>query len=197
VKNKNQQHLLEKFTPTFMKRIIKKIFWKLAVIYYKIYFLEKGKFVEFGYRFRYMREDPHHSKVGERTIVEDFNVWNARNGNITIGERCFFGLNNILMGPIEIGDGVSTGPNVSVLGPRHPVLNADEMRRDKTIIGNNVWLGTGAIILFGVKIGDNAMISAGAVVTKDVENNAFVAGNPARDLTKLAKKSWQKQGEVT
>jgi acetyltransferase-like isoleucine patch superfamily enzyme len=40
------------------------------------------------------------------------------------------------------------------------------------------------------------MISAGSVVTKDVEDNAFVAGNPARDLTKLAQKSWQKQGET-
>ena len=195
MKNKERQHLLEKITPAFVKRIVKKIFWKLAVIYYKARFLEKGKLVEFGYRFRYMREDPYHSKVGEKTIVEDFNVWNARNGSITVGERCFFGLYNILMGPIEIGDGVSTGPNVSVLGPRHPVLNTGEQRRDKTIIGNNVWLGTGSIILFGVKIGDNAMISAGSVVTKDVEENAFVAGNPARDLTKLAQKSWQKQGE--
>ena len=195
MKDKDKQQLLEKITPTFIKRIIKKIFWKLAVIYYKIRFLEKGKFVEFGYRFRYMREHPYHSKIGERTIIEDLNVWNARNGNITVGERCFFGLYNILMGPLEIGNGVSTGPNVSILGPRHPVLNINEMRRDKTIVGNNVWLGTGAIILFGVKIGDNAMISAGSVVTKDVEVNAFVAGNPARDLTKLAKKSWQKESE--
>ncbi len=55
-----------------------------------------------------------------------------------------------------------------------------------TIIGNNVWLSTGCIIHFGVKIGDNAVVGPGSVVTKDVPENAYVAGNPARNITELS-----------
>jgi acetyltransferase-like isoleucine patch superfamily enzyme len=55
-----------------------------------------------------------------------------------------------------------------------------------TVIGNNVWLSAGCIIHFGVKIGDNAVIGPGSVVTKDVPENAYVAGNPARNITELS-----------
>jgi acetyltransferase-like isoleucine patch superfamily enzyme len=61
-----------------------------------------------------------------------------------------------------------------------------------TVIGNGVTIATGSIVLFGVKIGDNAVVSAGSVVNKDVPDNAFVAGNPARDITKIAQQAWQK-----
>ena len=57
---------------------------------------------------------------------------------------------------------------------------------DEIAIGNNVWIGGGAIILGGVHIGDNAVIAAGAVVTKDVPAGMLVAGNPARIMRRLA-----------
>lgn len=53
------------------------------------------------------------------------------------------------------------------------------------IIGNNVWIGAGAIILAGVSIGDNSVIGAGSVVTKNVEADTVVAGNPAREIRTL------------
>jgi maltose O-acetyltransferase len=95
------------------------------------------------------------------------------------------------MGPVEIGDELSTGPYVKILGPRHPVPPQADKQREKTIIGNNVWISTGSIILFGVEIGDNAIISAGSVVQKDVPAGAFVGGNPARNLSGLIQKAWQ------
>ena len=70
-----------------------------------------------------------------------------------------------------------------------------QVKRDKTIIGNNVWVSAGSIILFGVKIGDNAIISAGSVVTKDVPEGMFVGGNPARNLTALVRKAWNKANQ--
>lgn len=147
--------------------------------------------MEFGYRFRFDRSRPYRVRVGDRTIAEDFNVWNADLGDITVGKKCWFGLNNVLMGPVEIGDGLSTGPYVMILGPRHPVPTQATKQRQKTIIGNNVWISSGSIILFGVDIGDNAIISAGSVVVKDVPAGSFVGGNPARNLSGFVHKAWE------
>ncbi|WP_437787767.1 sugar O-acetyltransferase [Sorangium sp. So ce1097] len=105
---------------------------------------------------------------------------------ITIGARCFanFGLVALDVAPITIGDDVLMGPNVQLLTPTHPV--APEPRRQKweaakpITIGNNVWLGGGAIVLPGVTIGDNTVVGAGSVVTRDLPANVIAVGNPAR-----------------
>ena len=185
---------IELVTPSFVKMIVKRMFWKIVRLYNRCRYIQKGRFVEFGYRFRFDRSAPYRAIVGERTITEDFNVWNTDLGDITVGKECWFGLNNVVMGPVEIGDELSTGPYVKILGPRHPVPPQAEKQRQKTRIGNNVWISTGSIILFGVEIGDNAIISAGSVVTKDVPAGAFVGGNPARNLTGLVEKAWQTTG---
>ncbi len=90
---------------------------------------------------------------------------------------------------ITIGDDVQIGPNVQLLTPTHPVEPGP--RRDKweagapITIGDNVWLGGGAIVLAGVSIGDNTIVGAGAVVTKDLPANVVAVGNPARVVRAL------------
>ena len=90
---------------------------------------------------------------------------------------------------ITIGDDVQIGPNVQLLTPTHP-LDA-ELRRAKweaaepIEIEANVWIGGGAIVLPGVTVGKDAVVGAGAVVTKDVAPNVVVAGNPARVIRTL------------
>ena len=106
--------------------------------------------------------------------------------NIRIGARTFanYGLMALDVAAITIGDDVQIGPNVQLLTPTHPV--AAEPRRAKweaaapIVIGDNVWLGGGAIVLAGVTIGANSVIGAGAVVTRDVPANVVAVGNPAR-----------------
>ena len=106
--------------------------------------------------------------------------------HLSIGARCFanFGLVALDVAAITIGDDVQIGPNVQLLTPTHPV--APEPRRDKweaaapIHIGDNVWLGGGAIVLAGVSIGDNTVVGAGAVVTRDLPANVVAVGNPAR-----------------
>ena len=93
------------------------------------------------------------------------------------------------MGPVEIGDEFSSGPYCMILGPRHAIKGYDETKT--TIIGNNVWMSSRSIILSGVTIGDGAIIGPGSVVNKDVKAGAYVAGNPARDLTTMASKLWE------
>ena len=190
-KNSRVYKSIESVTPSLVKAMTKRMFWKVVRFYNRCRYIEKGRFVEFGYRFRFDRSAPYHAHVGERTIAEDFNVWNTDLGDITVGKKCWFGLNNVVMGPVEIGDELSTGPYVKILGPRHPIPPQAEKQRQKTKIGNNVWISTGSIILFGVEIGDNAIISAGSVVQKDVPEGAFVGGNPARNLSGLIQKAWQ------
>jgi len=105
--------------------------------------------------------------------------------HIRIGARVFVncGLVALDVAAITIGDDVQIGPNVQLLTPTHP-LDA-ELRRAKweaaepIVIEDNAWLGGAAIVLPGVTVGENAVVGAGAVVTKTVPPNVVVAGNPA------------------
>lgn len=108
--------------------------------------------------------------------------------NIHIGKNCFANYGCVLLDVCEIRIGSKTqiGPNVQILTADHP---RDATARDAGLecgqpieIGENVWIGGGAIILPGVNVGDNAIVGAGAVVTKDVAADTTVAGNPARIL---------------
>jgi maltose O-acetyltransferase len=111
--------------------------------------------------------------------------------HIRIGARVFVncGLVALDVAAITIGDDVQIGPNVQLLTPTHP-LDA-ELRRAKweaaepIVVEDNVWLGGGAIVLPGVTVGKNAVVGAGAVVTKTVPPDVVVAGNPARVIRSL------------
>jgi acetyltransferase-like isoleucine patch superfamily enzyme len=159
---------LEAATPSLVKSLAKRAYWGARRLDNRLRFIERGRFVELGHRFRFDRHAPHVARVGERTIAEAFNVWNASYGDIVIGKACWFGLNNVLMGPVRIGDRVSTGQFVSILGPRHPSFEGASVGDRRTLIGDDVWISTGSIILFGSRIGDGAVISAGSVVAGDV-----------------------------
>ena len=105
--------------------------------------------------------------------------------NIELGERVFFNFNCVVLDvcPVRIGDFTLIGPAVQIYTPMHP-LDAEQRRREefgKPIdIGSDVWVGGGAIILAGVRIGSRAVIGAGSVVTRDVPEGVIAAGNPCR-----------------
>lgn len=169
---------IESVTPTAVKVGVKRCYYAAHRRLDRWRFIEADRLVEFGRRFRYDRADPYRTRVGTRTIVEDFNVWNACYGDIEVGSKCWFGLHNVLMGPVEVGDYLSTGQFVSILGPRKPSMREPRLNNEKTVIGKNVWISTGAVVLFGVSIGDNAVIGAGAVVTEDVPPNTMYIQRP-------------------
>ena len=105
---------------------------------------------------------------------------------ISIGANSVLNYDAILLdcAPITIGDDVSIGPRAQLLTALHPI---DDHEPDgkagvgvPIVIGNNVWMGAGVIVCPGVRIGDNSVIGAGSVVTKDVSAHVLAAGNPCR-----------------
>jgi maltose O-acetyltransferase len=109
----------------------------------------------------------------------------------TVGARTFVNVNAVILdvGEVRIGEDCQIGPNVQLLTPTHPL--DPEQRRNRwegaepITIEDNVWLGGGVIVLPGVTIGRDAVVGAGAVVTKDVAPRTVVAGNPARVIRTL------------
>ena len=105
--------------------------------------------------------------------------------HIELGERVFFNFNCVVLDvcPIRIGSYTLFGPAVQILTPMHP-LDAELRRKEefgKPIeIGSDVWVGGGALILPGVTIGSRCVIGAGSVVTRDIPDGVFAAGNPCR-----------------
>lgn len=84
---------------------------------------------------------------------------------------------------VEIGDGFVSAPGSIILShDASPFVHTNKYRVEKTTIGDNVFLGANAVIMPGITVGDGAIIGAGSVVTKDVDANCVVAGNPARAL---------------
>jgi maltose O-acetyltransferase len=110
---------------------------------------------------------------------------------LTVGARTFvnYNLTALDVAPITVGADCQIGPNVQLLTPVHPL--EPQPRRDKLeaarpiTIGDNVWLGGGAIVCPGVTIGESSVIGAGTVVTRDVPAGVLVVGVPGRVVREL------------
>jgi maltose O-acetyltransferase len=110
--------------------------------------------------------------------------------NIYLGERVFFNFHCIVLDVCEvrIGDFTQFGPAVQVYTATHP-MNAELRRKQEfakpIAIGSDVWVGGGAIICPGVRIGSKSVIGAGSVVTRDIPERVFAAGNPCRIIREI------------
>jgi maltose O-acetyltransferase len=110
--------------------------------------------------------------------------------NIELGERVFFNFDCVVLDvcPVRIGSYTLFGPAVQIYTPMHP-MDAELRRREEygrpVEIGEDVWVGGGAIILPGVTIGARSVIGAGSVVTRDVPEAVFAAGNPCRVIREI------------
>lgn len=122
-------------------------------------------------------------------IQPNFNCDNGK--NIHVGEDFIANYNVTILdiAPVRIGDFCMIGPNTIITTVGHPL--SPKKRREKIAnskqitIGNDVWIGGNCTILPGVNIGNNVVVAAGAVVTKDVPDNCIVAGVPAKVIRNL------------
>ena len=110
--------------------------------------------------------------------------------NIFLGTRVFFNFNCVVLDvcAVRIGDYTLFGPAVQIYTATHP-LEAELRRRQEfakpVTIGSDVWIGGAAVICPGVTIGSRSIIGAGSVVTRDIPDDVFAAGNPCRVIRKL------------
>lgn len=103
--------------------------------------------------------------------------------NVFINHACSF----LDLGGITIEDDVLIGPKVNLVTENHPIdpSNRKTLICKPIVIKRNSWIGAGATILPGVTVGENAVVAAGSVVTKDVPNNTIVAGVPAKHVKNI------------
>lgn len=111
-----------------------------------------------------------HTHIGKK-FYSNFNLTLVDDADIYIGDYCMF------------------APNVVIATAAHPIdpdLRREQLQFNLDVhIGNNVWIGAGAVVLPGVTIGDNSVIGAGSVVTKDIPANVVAVGNPCRVLREI------------
>ena len=119
-------------------------------------------------------------QIGARILIFGNNVY--ANFNLTLVDDT----------DIFVGNSVMFGPNVTIATAGHPIdpeLRAKVAQFNIPVnIGNNVWIGAGAIIMPGVNIGDNSVIGAGSVVTKDIPANVVAVGNPCRVMREISER---------
>ena len=122
-------------------------------------------------------EPPLHANFGGHFV--HFGKWIYANYNLTLVDDTH----------IYVGDNTMFGPNVTIATAGHPIdpeLRARGLQYNMPVrIGKNCWLGAGVIVMPGVTIGDNVVIGAGSVVTKDIPSNVVAVGNPCRVLREV------------
>lgn len=113
--------------------------------------------------------------------------------NLRIGRNVFINQNCTIydLGGVDIGDDVMIGPNVSVITSGHPIAPSHRqagVTAEPIVIERNVWVAAGVTIIGGVTVGENSVIAAGSVVTRDVPRDSLVGGNPARVIRSIVEK---------
>lgn len=131
------------------------------------------------------------AEIGEDCYIEPPLHSNWGGHHVHFGKSVYANFNLTLVDDthIYIGDYTMIGPNVTIATAGHPIL--PELREkayqynQPVHIGRNCWLGAGVVVLPGVKIGDNSVIGAGSIVTKDIPANVVAVGNPCRVLREI------------
>lgn len=131
------------------------------------------------------------AEIGEECYIEPPFHSNFGGAHVHFGNRIYANFNLTMVDDthIYVGDGTMFGPSVTIATAGHPIL--PELREKAyqynapVRIGRNCWLGSGVIVLPGVTIGDNVVVGAGSIVTKDLPSDVVAVGNPCKVLRSI------------
>lgn len=129
-------------------------------------------------------------KCGEDIVVKD-HCYFGNGARLSVGSRTQLGQNAQLGGEITLGDDILMGPDIVIMATAHnfdridiPINQQGAAPEEPVKIGNDVWIGTRAVIMPGVEIGDHCIVASGAVVTKSFEDYSIIGGVPAKLIKK-------------
>ena len=129
--------------------------------------------------------------LGDYSVIESFACINNAVGDVVIGDHTRIGLHNTIIGPVDIGNHVNLAQGITVTALNHNFSDTNKRIDEQGVstnpvtIEDDVWVGTNAVILPGVTIGEHCVVAAGAIVTKDVPPHSLVAGVPAKVIKKI------------
>ena len=129
--------------------------------------------------------------LGNHSVIESYCCINNAVGDVVIGDYTRIGIHNTIIGPVCIGSHVNLAQGITVTALTHNFedktkrIDEQGITTKPVIIGDDVWIGANAVILPGVTIGKHCVVAAGAVVTKDVQDNTIVGGVPAKEIKKI------------
>ena len=155
----------------------------------KLYKFNKTKPYQYKKRSRLLKNM--FAEIGENCYIEPPLRANFGGKHIHFGNSvyCNFGCTFVDDTHIYVGNNVMFAPNVVVATAAHPIepeLREKGLQYNKSVrIGNNCWIGAGALIMPGITIGDNTVIGAGSVVTKDIPANVVAVGNPCKVIRNI------------
>jgi acetyltransferase-like isoleucine patch superfamily enzyme len=185
---------------------LKTIYLGFLQVFTRLFYIERQfpSSISISARLDVIPRSPHHQRhrlfMARKSLIENSCTICTWHGDVILKEGASVGIGSIVIGPVTMGEGSICSQNCFIGGQSHIFqdVSKDYLRQGvetkQVVIGKNVWIGSNAVILLGVKIGDNSVIGAGSTVVDDIPPYSVAVGNPARVVKRynFEAKKWER-----